>query len=126
MTAKELLKPRYKVIADYPDRAFEMNMPLLYNVVDCCFENSQASGVPIEPDKFPLIFKELDWWEERTPEELPKYVKTKTGTKRVAVLRSIPENETSRWCMYLAEEHIPYDPRGFVPATEAEFLAQEK
>lgn len=80
MTKEELLKPRYKVIADYPDRAFEMNMPLEYNVVDSCFDNSKASGVTIEPDNYPAIFKTLEWWEEREEKDMPEYVKVKRAS----------------------------------------------
>jgi hypothetical protein len=93
----ELLKPRYKVIADYPQPPFTND---LYNVGnehifiegDLLIQSTvngaltfrrygrlghMSVGVPCcaHPEKFPKIFKKLQWWEDRKLHEMPRYVK---------------------------------------------------
>lgn len=90
MTPQELLKPRYKVIADYPHNRFKINDILTW------IENTEYFGEKIQvnafgkfinetlgsawvdhPEHFPTIFKQLEWWQERTIEQLQavKFVK---------------------------------------------------
>lgn len=76
MTNDELLRPRYKVIADYPGNKYypvgkiitilDGNRPINdngYRVQRCDF------------DEFPYLFKKLQWWEERKEEDMPEYLK---------------------------------------------------
>lgn len=63
MTTEELLKPRYKVIADYPHSWFTIG------------EIIQDNFVSLSLKLYPNIFKELKWWEKREVEDLPKYLK---------------------------------------------------
>ncbi len=82
MTTEELLIPRYKVIADYPDSSFKIEDILFPFYV----EDSTESGrwyvqedrdyTWINPSLYPAIFKKLEWWEERSLEELPEYVES--------------------------------------------------
>lgn len=97
MTIEDLMKPRYKVIADYPQPPFTND---LYNVdnehifiegdllVQCNVNGAltfkrygrlghMSVGVPCcaHPEKFPKIFKKLEWWEDRKPEDMPLYIK---------------------------------------------------
>lgn len=63
---EELLKPRYKVIADYPGSDFEVG-----GIIEMI-----AFNVDVFKD-FPHLFKRLEWWQERTIEEMEsvKYAK---------------------------------------------------
>lgn len=84
MTTEELLKPRWKVIADYPDSPFDVGEIINSNGTVEQFERvvdyTLISNCTIEyPDDYPAIFKKLKWWEEREFNELPKYVKNKDG-----------------------------------------------
>lgn len=78
MTKQDLLKPRYKVISDYPESPFEIN-----EVIDGNILVTAPIGLnePKYASDFPQIFKELQWFEEREEKDLPKYVK---------VLKDIP------------------------------------
>lgn len=78
MTTEELLKPRWKVIADYPKSTFNIEDILINNS-----EQDEREYISWEhdgkdvyyPDDYPTIFKRLNWWEERDIEDLPKYIK---------------------------------------------------
>jgi len=77
MTKEELLKPRWKVIADYPGALFEIGY------VIAAYENGVAyivEGDSYSMNDFPALFKKLEWWEERKMEDMPEYIKYVTGT----------------------------------------------
>lgn len=67
LTAAELLKPRYEVIADFPHSAHKVGDILTGFKVTEEFFNAYM-------EKFPHIFKKLNWWEHRKVEEMPKKV----------------------------------------------------
>lgn len=65
MEIQKLLKPRYKVIASYPSSKYEVGSTI-ENIGEnyCMFLN-----------EYPHLFRKLEWWEERRPEDMPEYVK---------------------------------------------------
>jgi hypothetical protein len=67
---QELLKPRYKVIADYPASEY----PVGYIIES---ETFSIGDVDHNCYNYPHLFKRLEWWKNRTIEELEsvKYVK---------------------------------------------------
>lgn len=83
MTPEELLKPRYKVIADYPDSIFVVGKVIeltidnvnkvwsYHHFTEQCSELWDAEYF----DEYPHLFKKLSWWEDRKPEDRPVYVK---------------------------------------------------
>lgn len=81
MSADELLKPRYKVIADYPGNIIPIGSIFWddiesINIITPTGSKSIQSSYPYRhKDKFPHLFKKLEWWEDRKPEEMPEYVK---------------------------------------------------
>ena len=80
MTKEELLKPRWKVIADFPGNTFYVGeiieIPSQYILQQIVLQgnNYQSVDLDINPSFYPAIFKKLKWWEERKEEDLPKYV----------------------------------------------------
>jgi hypothetical protein len=64
MTPEDLLKPRYKVVADYPDSIFKIGGILIQGEKDLT-----------EAAKYPHLFKKLEWWEEREEKDMPEYLK---------------------------------------------------
>lgn len=85
---EQLLAPRRKVIADWPfNNLFKVgDILIFFKSMDgenkeywyhheATHQNFQDSWF----DKFPHLFKELFWWEERSIEDLPKYVKYHNG-----------------------------------------------
>jgi hypothetical protein len=71
MSTEDLMKVRYKVIADYPNSDYTVGAILnTHNYED------RWSGVAEDfCNQFPHLFKKLEWWEERKLEDMPKYVK---------------------------------------------------
>lgn len=62
MTAAELMQPRYEVIAEYPSCHHELG-----SIVDNVTEYSEAFF-----NKYPHLFRKLNWWEYRKAEDMPK------------------------------------------------------
>ena len=70
MSAKELLNARFEVIADYPDNPNELG-----SVLECPnFDgDDDVKKYWIEPkEKYPHLFRRMNWWEERRAEQMPK------------------------------------------------------
>lgn len=63
LSAEELLKPRFEIIADYPNNY----LGRIGDVLD----NRQFSRNWNLSD-FPHLFKKLNWWEHRKVEDMPK------------------------------------------------------
>lgn len=78
MSIEELLLPRYKVTADYPDSEFQVG-EILLQCKDGIRLVSLTRNMYIDwfkIDKYPHLFKKLEWWEERDlyKEEVEKEV----------------------------------------------------
>lgn len=71
LTPEELLKPRYKVIADYPNSSDKVGS--VYTL--------DHEGQSVFYDKYPHLFRPLSWWEERAESDLPEYVKVNKDTR---------------------------------------------
>ena len=87
MTPQELLIPRVLAIGtepgtpNYPDSLFTSGEVLiLWNK----YYYKQADGISICTDRkvsksvvdeYPSLFRPLEWWEHRTPEQMPLYLK---------------------------------------------------
>lgn len=120
MTKEQLLKPRWKVIADFPDSDFKVG-----SIEDrnwCKYVNGEdaTDGIAWNISDFPHLFKELEWWEERAIEDLPDYVKYQKK-----IYKAYWKCEASVRC----EKH-PSDGLGLdadwgscLPATEEEYLS---
>ena len=66
MTNKELLTPRYEVIAKYPYCAYETGH--IIQLYDNCESVKQWYG------QYPHLFRPLHWAEKREEIEMPKYI----------------------------------------------------
>lgn len=82
-----LLEPRYKVIADYPEsnRSFRVGDVLPGERIE---KNSERF------DQYPKLFKKLEWWENRGTEDMPEYVRVTNyrGNPVVKVLEHMPQH----------------------------------
>lgn len=92
MTPQDLLKPRYKVIADFPNNIFKVGDilekiertsigKLPENSFGKLIDETTGYGWVIEPTKYPAIFKKLYWYQEREEKDLEeiKYLKLQNG-----------------------------------------------
>jgi len=100
MTKEQLLKPRWKVIADYPGA--------LHNVGDIiqAYENGAAylvEGDSYSMNDFPALFKRLKWHEDRELSDMPEYVKDIDNGKIYKV--ASPEQNGRIWHVDGEMEH---------------------
>lgn len=80
MTAEELLKPRFVVIADYP----LSTSPIGYILEDLTELKVKTYS------NYPHLFKRLNWWEYRKIEDMPKKLHCK-AIKGDAEIQNIEE-----------------------------------
>lgn len=79
MTPEQLLQPRYEVIADYPNSPFKvgevLNFKEIYPFSGFSFDIPHLGIVAPEYfDKYPRLFRKLEWYEHRKPEDMPEYL----------------------------------------------------
>ena len=110
MTPEQLLQPRYLVIADYPSSNNEVGDTIDYPTKEMCAFF----------DKYPHLFRRLEWWEHRKPEDMSRYVKFQEKVYKVIryrkpnIIRIIDDNwKTEIW----QEIGEPY----WLPATAEEY-----
>lgn len=76
MTQEQLMKPRWKVIAAFPDnRNYEVGSILDRDWCRYVNDEDESEGVVWRISDFPHLFKKLEWWEEREEKDMPEYVK---------------------------------------------------
>lgn len=122
MTNEELLKPRYRVTALYPNSYFKIGDILTTDEripkesVGKFINDVTGFAWVYQVESFPHIFKKLEWWEGWKKKDLPKYVKNiQFGTIRKVVAFIGSENELVGWEGGI--ENTIY----YTPATEEEF-----
>lgn len=69
MTPEQLLQPRYLVIADYPGSVFKVGQ-----ILESDPGRITAIGY-YQVDKYPHLFRRLEWWKYRDEKDMPKYIK---------------------------------------------------
>src|SRR6188768_1239401 len=69
ISTEDLMKPRYKVIADYPGSPFDVNEIIIDNGA-----RPDDKSYPTYLDRYPNIFKAMEWWEHRKIEDMPEYI----------------------------------------------------
>jgi hypothetical protein len=147
MTKEELLKPRYKVMANYPYTPFGIGdiITLKDEQEQVCLINHQhidEFGVRknansifsiYELNNYPHLFKPLHWWEERELSELPEYImfaKDYAGFKKDQVFKTEnwnKQNEAAGYCIGFLTGMGEYDKCavpiscGLLPATKDEY-----
>lgn len=82
MSPEQLLKPRYKVIADYPGNVMKIG-----HVFNEIAEDEFWT-------KYPQIFRKLFWYEEIPIEELPVYIRFGEWDKAHTIYKVIQWNPT--------------------------------
>lgn len=65
MTKDELLKPRFKMIADFPGCVFDVG-----EVLEC---SPAQKNLIWHYEKYPHLFRKLEWWEGRKEKDFPLF-----------------------------------------------------
>lgn len=139
MTKDELLKPRWKVIADYPYCPYQIGDMVevsdlgihfhctttkVYNSFNAEMEN-QVNYFSIELIKnFPHLFRELHWSEDREISDLPKYVKGVDGYYKGKTFKIAHLSQNGRiWHVDNEIEHQTFLrwATDFIPADESDY-----
>lgn len=135
MNKDELLRPRYKVMADFPfNEIFNVGSILSFFKTtkdgkdeywyhhDVKHNNFQSTWF----DGFPHLFKPLQWWEDRDINDMPEYLKD-NGDAEIFKVREWVDN--SMGVIWLNKNkkmnHTGFhqaNAEHFTPATEAEYL----
>ena len=134
MTAEELLIPRYVVIGEYPDSNFDIGdilTPDRMNPTFFCDDKKIPSALIEKPEKYPHLFRELNWWEYRKEEERPKYLKHNVilDSLKGLLYHKIDSwyvNSTNIYCFFNEGGHYAFgpwsDPKRILPISEEEYL----
>lgn len=131
MTTEELLKPRYKVIADFWGNHFEVG-----KILELKKENGSSSfeytwyghdGLysRYESDfkDYPHLFRKLEWWEDRKVEDMPKYIR---GIKSGRIIRVHKWDLKCEQGWICSDGFNCYHRESILPATESEYLEYKK
>jgi hypothetical protein len=125
MTTEELLNPRYKVIAAYPSCPFQVGTIL--NPVDVktlCGDFPQFLGY------YPHLFKKVDWWEERTFEQLcdVEYIQfiSRTPALRLGDIVPVVEFTYNKNPWYLLKTGDFVSIINVIPSTQEQYNKQNK
>ena len=125
MTIEELLKPRWKIIADFPGShrtGLNIGDVVQSNNIDAP-EVHFLADYYVNLNNYPAIFKKLEWWEERKEEDMPKFLRFKKNNEIFKFFITLHNIQT------IYHERYPnqlFHLSDFEPATEEEYLAQER
>lgn len=114
---EELLRPRYKVIADWPGNVWPIGTIYKHETI----------GIlnPKKCDDFPHLFKKLAWYEDRKPEEMPDYVRVVEKSiieyGNVYKVDFIEKREPNTLLIKVGGFINPLLPHHFSPATREEY-----
>ncbi len=81
MTAKELMQPRFEVIADFPNNHFGAIGTILDRDWAKYPNDDETQKAIWRISDFPHLFRKMNWWERRTAAEMPKKVKSLADDK---------------------------------------------
>ena len=88
MNAKDLLSLRFEVIAEYPKCKYERGEILvrIKKATEDLYdgdENAYVGGIFLyELEKYPHLFRKMNWWEKRNKEDMPKRVMSLADNKK--------------------------------------------
>lgn len=104
MSIEELLRPRYKVVAIWPDMGdYKYFHGQIIEMQD--FDSNGQWYIKTKKstlydaffDSYSNLFKKLNWWEERKPEDMPEYVKGTLGGEFKVMEFAILDNEFKKY-----------------------------
>lgn len=84
MTPSELLEPRYKVIAAYPDMPKDAPVGFVYDFTTGNWDKRWATFM----EEYPHLFRKMAWHENREINKMPMYLRFESSAdKEVAKVR---------------------------------------
>ena len=125
---QELLKPRYKVIADYPE--MERHNIRIGDVItrseSPMYADKTQDGTPvvaIDHEIFPAVFRRLEWWEDMDVKDMPEYLQRNTKDK--IIFKAVKHNvDATHGLGFVTSEGKIKSYCNYLPTTETEYLNQ--
>jgi hypothetical protein len=150
MTPQELLRPRYRLYATYPGCPFKLGSVLIQKDLGATnnpYYEVGMFGLPNQsslynPENYPSNFCKLEWWQERSINDWPEYLRDMQGvvykviiqvdpTPRIEI-QDVENNPVNRGFVYLTpatlEQYISYKEKYYIDnASQADaFLNQNE
>lgn len=125
-TVEELMKPRVKCIANDTSGDFEVGEILYPDSDGFYYLYNDVGRWRLYPEQYPHLFRRLEWWEERSPEDMPEYVKYASTGKVYKAIKykngnSIVQIMDDFWKIPMWNQlGEPY----WIPATEQDYTTQ--
>lgn len=117
LSKEELLRPRYKVIANYPGTRYKIGMILKYD------DGMQNFDTPNKFSLYPAIFEQIHWWQYRIKEDMPSFLKYPSGNIYKVTEWVITDDGDDTYFHYENDEKgIGRHPATSYPVTEEEFI----
>jgi len=115
----QLLKPRYKVIADYPMSQHKVGSILTLESGDRYVGNG-TKYIILNIEQYPHLFRKLAWYEERDVSEMPEFVQDLVCYKIMKPLHFFTPNghPTKNGC---TDNGLYFPYNELLPATEKDF-----
>ena len=145
MTNEELMQPRFKVIAIYPQMNFKVgdilttSKQIPQDSIGIFIDHVTEYAWVYTPNDYPHLFKKLEWWEGRKEEDMPKYIKFEWNGKVDEVrkvkewlrekewdkTKSTPINGFTHQSDFDSELFPRVSLNGWIPSTEEEWISFE-
>lgn len=133
MTVAELLNPRVRVVAGWPDmsKRIEVGQVLGYKKdFGGGYCNLFSDWLPAtDVERFPHLFEPIEWWEGRDVKDMPKYVKYDDKVYKVLPpefdYRDYGHNDTELEYRSLMHK-LEYWKLKMLPATQSDYEAYIK
>ncbi len=134
---RDLLAPRFKVIAPFPNMFFVGESGFTMNwIIEPVVKSDKHFYNGVCLDTYPHLFRKLSWWEMRQESEMPEYVKCDSTDfikfKKEQVIR-VEKHQSNTYNQFVAWLFISKDKQGddpmmncvpyknFLPATLTEY-----
>ena len=142
MSIEDLLKPRYKVQANYPYSPFKKGQIITFNGLSqgkYFHEYTKEAPVHLEADEdgeteYPAIFMEVAWHYERAIEDMPSYLSYTNDSGIIDFVLKVEKyifhnGSTILWAFEYLWKQEPDIKRmsldGWLPSSETEYLAHQ-
>lgn len=143
MTTEELLQPRRKVLIDYPDSEYSVGQVIHFKDKSTAYtgtnewqsefiKNKNGGGGGMRCIKYfepyPLIFRPMEWWEERKVEDMPEYVKDENEPGEYEIIKVQKWEFVNGQAIGIAYHNHAggYSVTYLLPATEQEYNEYQK
>lgn len=133
METKELLIPRYQLYATYPNCPFELGCILIQQDIGATnnpYYEAGTFGIPnkpslYNPENYPHNFSKLTWWEYRTINDFPEYLRDRQDGeiyRMVIIIDTTPQIQLRN----VEDVSVHRDFTYLTPATQTDYFTYKE